>query len=783
MGKTSNIALLAQGFDSRESGEPRALGYLQRLNLAGYDVKGQLSSAYGQSGVSLSVAAKVDFGSLLVPFVHLDLGADVKGERTAHSVLVLQRMPARVWIEDMVQPPQPPRSNPAKNSRSFPKPYWMANRPLALAFLHGTTWRLKASAVADAWAGLGSLGDYDETGATFGAAVKGQAGGTLTRLADIAPRHYPPTPSDSSLNDDVDDLFEDGLKTKAAAWLVEMGGGVLDLGALGVPRTPLVELAEEHEWLQKARAFAGKASGSVEPGLLKLMEFYDKLTIPDVDSVAIGGVGFSLVKELVRAAKKIKSIVASKKLVTADLLAELASVRGELKDWANLLSKPQDLGLITGQTRRTLWEIARLRMAEADDFIAALKRREARKALRQSTPAARAAIVDKSPLFHLDITAVEAGGDVQAGGKVVLMRDRANVHLAAGAEFLSRRISFRYQSFVPEAGRRTLLCSQDTAINYTSRKISVQGSLGKRKLLKERPNLVTMSYRSVLVNWFDDLDPDNHKAIPNGSGVSFGMSVLAESFGVYARVCKEIAKPLPGKPPAEMDDDLKELETALTKQLRVKPQELRAFMRNAPSSMGNVPMEDPDEEARVESYLIESAFALTAPIALDIDDHRPKSLFALDPVKTLVANGTRGTALRLQVIRMRFRIRSDDDKSRNLIQLGWNPEPWGEGLEPWGAGSVDADESLFVRLTGIDVELPNWLKLSSLAVELGLGIERVRRVGSEGIAELYYHLYPDPYSHRDPPEGFGRERAKTLEAFNHMAITDMMVPPVALFSQ
>ncbi len=73
MGKEVNANGIAQTLETRESDEPRALGYLQRLNLAGYDVKGQLSSAYGQSGIGLSLGAKVDFGAMLVPFVHLAL--------------------------------------------------------------------------------------------------------------------------------------------------------------------------------------------------------------------------------------------------------------------------------------------------------------------------------------------------------------------------------------------------------------------------------------------------------------------------------------------------------------------------------------------------------------------------------------------------------------------------------------------------------------------------------------------------------------------------------------
>jgi hypothetical protein len=770
VGKQVDAEGLAAALDTRVSDEQRALGYLQRLNVTGHDAKGQLSSAYAQSGVGLSLGAKVDFGAMLVPFVHLDLAADVQGERTAHSLLVLQRMPHRVWMSDMVRPPQPAKNDPHAQPPAFPTPYWRSKRPLALALLQGRTWRLKAVASAAAWAGLGSLGDYDETGLTLGVKLEGQASGITTRLVDTAPRHYPPTPSDSTLNEDVDDLFEANLKSKAAAWLLETGGGIDQLREFGAPRTPLLERAEQEA--------LGEA---IEAPVLTVLDAYDKLTIPDVDTVAIAETGFSVVRAMAHAATAIKALVTSKRLETDELLKQLGQVRKELEAWAEYLRSSRQSSVLGGTTRRRLWEIAKRRLAEANDFIGALERRRDRKAQRKSAPARRAPAEETLPPFHLDILVVEGSGEATAGGKVVL-RNAAGAHVAAGASAGARRIALRYQGFVrgSEGGRR-LLSSQQTVINYVTRKMTFEAAAGKRQYLKEKPNLVTMAYRSVVVNWFDDLEPDNHRAIPNGSGVSFGMSVLAESFGEYSRACKQM-KDTPGP----LTKELGELERAMTKQLRVETEELRAFMRNAPSSMGNVKA-DPDAEARVESYLVESAFAFTAPLDLtkNIDHHRPKALFELDQVKSLVEKSDRGADLRLQVIRLRFRIRTDDDQSRTLIRLGWNPEPGAEeGFDtlPFMEAEGASEDPWYVRLTGVDPALPNWLKWSSLALELGIGIERVRRVGSEGIADLYQWLYPHPYSHRDPPEGYGRDRARELEATTHKAITDMLVPPVTLFN-
>ena len=131
----TNAQSINRHLDCRESNEPRALGYLQRLNLAGYDVKGQLSSAYGQSGLGLSVSASIDFGALFVPLLHLDVGADIEGERTAHSLVVLQRMPHRAWLDDMVRPPQPPKNNPGAPAPPYPQAFWTATQPIVLALL------------------------------------------------------------------------------------------------------------------------------------------------------------------------------------------------------------------------------------------------------------------------------------------------------------------------------------------------------------------------------------------------------------------------------------------------------------------------------------------------------------------------------------------------------------------------------------------------------------------------------------------------------------------------
>ena len=179
------LGQIRKGLDSHESEEPLALDYLQRLNLAGLDGKGQISLAHGQAGIGVALSAGIDFGALLVPFVHLEVGASVGAGVTADGLLMIQRMPNRLWAADIVQPQQAPaaqRDGPLP--ATFAVPNWSSRTPLALAFLRGKTYRLKAGAFASAWAGLGTFDDQDETGATLGAKIEGDAGATITRLID-----------------------------------------------------------------------------------------------------------------------------------------------------------------------------------------------------------------------------------------------------------------------------------------------------------------------------------------------------------------------------------------------------------------------------------------------------------------------------------------------------------------------------------------------------------------------------------------------------------------------
>ncbi|MFN0191864.1 MAG: hypothetical protein ACKVP5_07780 [Aestuariivirga sp.] len=765
--KEAVLSQLRRGLDSHESDEPYALDYLQRLNLAGYDVKGQVSSALGQAGLGVGLSAGVDFGAVLIPFVHLELGANVASEGTADGLLVLHRLSHRLWKDDIVQPQQTHRDHrDAPLPPPFLPPFWSSRTPLALAFLRGKSFRLNAGVYARAWAGAGTFDDIDETGLTVGVALAADGGGTITRLIDESVRHYPASSNGSALREDVDALFDANLKNKVAAWLIGTGGGVKELVELGAPRRSLADQAADGEV-------------QLDKPLLQLAAAFDELTIPDVDAISATGVGVSVLKGLRAVGRKVRDAVKGDKLTTQALQSQLASVKEELEGWQRALAEPNAEKIFGKNTCINLSALAARRLAQVKRFQEALDSRKTAKAAKP--PAPQASLLP----FKLDISCFEGSASATASAKLVLPRDKVKLQIEAGAKVRARRNVFRYQAFVPSyVPALRLRWTQDTVVTYVSRRLSVDGAAQSRSFSKDRSNLVTMSYRSAQAQWFDSRGaPDQGMARPNGSGVSFGMSVLARSFAAYARFCKFV-KDDPKNPEATLDDGLKALEKALKQQLRVGEDELRKFMRNAPSSMGRVKT-SLDEEDVVGSYLVESAFAFTKPVALKLDTPKtgPQTsgdLFELAPAANLIKSGTPGPELRLQAIRLRYRIQTGDEREDTMIELGWNPEPWGEDAPD---AAADAPKSLLERVTGFDPTLPNWLKMSALAIEVGIELKWIRRVGCEGLIDIHTQLYPDPYNHEKPPEGYGRDLAKRHEERNWRDLSDILVPPVTLFRQ
>ena len=766
------MKLISRALHRREDYELGVLDYLQRLNLAGLDVKGQTSSAYAQSGIGLSVGASVDFGPLLLPCLTLSAKLDVDGEpRTAHGLLVLQRLPGRAWGKDIVQPPQPANLR-APRPPLLPED-WRTGTPIGLAFLKGRSWTLNASAALTAALGVGSVGNFDEIGLSIGATAEVAASTVGTELLDPQPRHYRHG-DNAELKEDLIDLFEADLKNKAASWLLEMGGRMQDLTALGQPPT----LPEERvSPVERARKGFEKFK--------TWLDAYDQVVSwNDISAVTAADPSFHVLTGLADIATNVGKAARSHSLETAELLKDLATAKGIIDAWLTLLkTTPFDFVYDPGE-REALMGNAQRRIDEADLLMTRLKKRQDRKA----NPIA-AAVSTGRPIVYLSLASTDLTFDVKAAVKAVFLpkENKAAFGAAVGSRGISRLIAFSYQTYVPGTNSQKLTCSQETVIEHKSIKVDVDKRFSKwiDKSDSSEKVLNTLAYQSVMVNWFQG----SSSALPNGSGVSFGMSILAANLANYVRACK--GKPGEG-PPADIPDELRDIETNMLKQLRVTKEELRRFARHAPSGLGDAVLRLPngnEEPVRLDSYLLESAFAIKQPIDLAgrIDAGRATKLRALNDFATLLAIKDEvlradqlGANLRLQVIRLRIRINSDQDMSANVLPLGWtvyrSDVDYSTAMNPTLDSKADvlADptKSPFAAFAGTAVQMTN------LGFSFKIGVERVRRAGTEGIITRYQWLYPLPY----PIETYGKQRAEELEISANRDLAEILVPPVTLFN-
>jgi hypothetical protein len=295
-------------------------------------------------------------------------------------------------------------------------------------------------------------------------------------------------------------------------------------------------------------------------------------------------------------------------------------------------------------------------------------------------------------------------------------------------------------------------------------------------------NLITMSYRGATALCFYDDGQHGRQALPNGSGITFGLSVLRSRITAYAHELKTRRK----GDLSDLDPDLVAVERVMGDQLRLDRGQLRAFFREMPKWLVY------DELNAADAFVIESAFCLNDAAPLPIKNGILGDLLAKPPFNTLDKKGARpdGVKLELQTIRLRYRMRSDEDRTRNLFTLGWNPmmrtseeidKQTGQVIEQETAvpfmsqGNYDEDMASFdqFRNFGGDTDA------GFMPFMMALSMERIERVGTEGIVTLYEH-HPVP---RYDPQKWGVDEAEKLEIRNSKINAEVLVPPLTLFSQ
>jgi len=780
-------ALLWNALHSTANAELGALDYLQRLNLAGLDAKGQVSSAYAQSGIGLSLGANVDFGYLFIPFLTLSpANLTVGPTYTARAFLVLQRLPSTTWSEEIVDFKEPRLSRTGNKLKLSSRMNrlgnvdWRTTKTIALAFLRGTTFEVKAGFELKTALGVGGIANFDETGATI-TPLKGALQyekGFLSRLGDPQPRLYNRYTDGSQLNADLLDLFREQLKRKTAAWLMEMGGQLTELIAQGQPCIPPADRSKiADEVLNVGRILVGVADSGVS---------YVDLS-PSTLLLAPSLVARAIV-ELLKAKRFDPNNLDAK-----DLLKSLGDVKAQLET----LKEQESEIAVPLQCERRIKEadalIAQLawyyKSADTDDDIAPVAGVKINPIKVTPLPAP-----EFPPGFYLDISSSDWSGQISTGFKFAFFPKRTRIILGAkaGAEAHQRQIPFTYQSYATGIGNKRLTCTQQTIINYSSFELS-----GDAKIpfvdLKSWKKIFwnTMAYQSANVNYLSD-----NNAKPNGSGVSFGISVLAENIASYVSAIKSSPR---GQ--VSLTDDLQRIEAAILKQLRVTQEELQRFAMDAPDYLGSVAGGDYDKNnpeaplPKLDSYILESAFGFTESVFLGpavwAASTHTADLSKLNEVSTLFKitqpiqkAADRGNKVRLQVIRLRYRVRSEsDDKDRDW--LGISPTAY-----PWSSSSGDSSQLPFDPTLSTDPQNPSFagqrfpgqgsspVQLSNLGISFPIGLERVQRAELEGVVEIYYKLFLDLF----PVEKFWN-RKERVESANLKDIAEVLVPPVALFNQ
>lgn len=770
---------------SRDYDSNRVLGYFQRLNVSGLDFQGQVSSAYAQSGLGLSAGLSFDFGALVMPFLHANVGLSLSGSRSAHAVVVLQRTLSGIWDDKA----------PEDRLAPWPPPDWTSKRPLALGILNGRTSTFAGQAAYDTWFGIGT--GIDETSFGAAAGVEAQAGisGSWTCLKDVAPRHYRSDPKRSSITGDVDDLFETQLKLEAKAWIANVVRGA------SAAREEGFELESEGEREARKGAWLKLIGKEIYETGVQLAETHDMFITPDVNWASASS-GVSLIRELGKESFDVGAGFWNRKQNSRELIVQLESIKARKKKRRQLLDRILqriDDELAARGTElpdsekprhraiRNMRSVTDQRVEEARALIKALQRRiDAKKSAKHKPQKAQATgSAPHDPVMRLNITMTEGNVSLKAGAKLVASGGYLGVHGYSRHSARRKRISFRFESFAPgrhefaassTADAHVVRTTQDTALNYDAWVMinSLGGVAGGKKSKPDKTSaaLNELSYRSVHVAWVAPESTTPIRSERHVSGLSLGVSIPATHLGAYVDACLKLAKVKDALPTEVKKINLHEVEQLLRLKLAATRSELRQAMRTAPDGIAASFGDD--------ALLVESAFVFNDHENLAVTsgkrianllEHAAIEPFSSTSADTDLAAIAMRKRVRLQSIRLRFRIRRDDDLGGNLLSVGWNPKI-GDTDVAFGSpvDQIVTDVSKFKSLSALLKKSVCWL---SMPFQSSFGFERVKRVGAEGIFDVHIHHFGSPEARNKQPVGsrHSHEHAET------------MIPAVTLFSQ
>lgn len=744
-------ALLAEHFTRLyDSDDPVQM--FRRFNLSGVECKGQLSSGYGQAGYGVQVKAGFDFGDLIGPgLIELKANATAGGQRSEHTLLVCTRFP-RVIYDVVVSTLEPAAALTDKvNSapaRAAPAPNLTSARPILLGVLNGTAWQgtLKASAKAsfsppDAW-----VSDEFNFSASASATAEGDI--RLVSLIDPILRSFAEVSvtsvHDTSLADAVDVELSGDLKKRVAAWIARMKKNKNKLLGDGSDSSDSSDQGNDNS------SDESKDEGEVEDDSKEDSKEEGKEDSDDDSEDDDEEKGKDKNEGPSDEAPEVR--VSKLKALAKKLKKPLTAINALFKAWKNKPANTAKLRVLLAELRSEFEDAGDTDAVERiDDFNAALDERErAKKNAVVAPPRAdddrplsvmlRVQRAQAPPPSVFRLSAQGFQGKLQAEAEATLTLRKKKLSAEAQGEFevTGKRVKFRFQAVGGESAPGPVVLTQDTYVVHSLFKAagSAKASLGSKSKPASGSRVYgTITYRSVAAYWL----ASSAMAYPNGSGLSFGLSIDGDRLVDYADWCRLGAG-------SSMSPEVKKTEDYLSSQLRVATVVLQPFFAAFEfNKQAQNPKTGKLERTFATALLVESGFAFSATTPLTMikrgskANAEPADLFELATVKARLAQKGADEIKKvpLQALRVRYPLGQAEDFSKTLFAVGLHA-----------------------------------------VVDVGVKVQSISRVGSQGAVDLHTKFFPDLFESA-PNETLRAEWERRFAAQAY----DLHVPPVALFGE
>ncbi|WP_461425778.1 hypothetical protein [Gymnodinialimonas sp.] len=304
----------------------------------------------------------------------------------------------------------------------------------------------------------------------------------------------------------------------------------------------------------------------------------------------------------------------------------------------------------------------------------------------------------------VDLTLVNTG--VTLGGE-------ASASASVGTSGRSRWTDYRFQVASEASGGRQIVMTQD--VRQAKQQLDIGRATDQSAAHKAYLNALhveeddedegaavptgpgtayynTLAYSAVTVFWPYKSEGSPARALPNGSGVSFGLTLNADLF------LKWLEKARSG---GALEAAERAVQTQILASLRLTKANLKSFAKECPIDAG---YRASMTEAGIETISLEAGFAFATQLQIPLEAHTPaiaevarpgtsyapRALFDLDKVKAL---DTKGKGLILNTIRVRVPLGGTKSENETVFDLGLT-DTYGFGLAYEATLGVSVESTL-----------------------------------------------------------------------------------------